>query len=111
MPTTELLRYQPASPEGSWVATGVLQGDAFTSILIGSEITATFDEGRRLSGSAGCNNYNAAYTTEGDTIEILAPSSTKMACLEPEGVMDQEGGVPGGVLPAAAAFRVSGGVL
>ena len=106
----ELLRYRPASPEGSWVATGVLQGDAFTSILIGSEITATFDEDGTLSGSAGCNNYNASYTTDGDTIEIDAPSSTKMACPEPEGVMDQEAAYLA-ALPTAVGFRVSGGML
>jgi heat shock protein HslJ len=106
----ELLRYRAASPEGSWVATGVLQGDAFTSILIGSEITATFDENGALSGSAGCNTYNASYTTDGDTIEIDAPSSTKMACPEPEGVMDQEAAYLA-ALPTAATFRVNGGLL
>jgi heat shock protein HslJ len=105
----ELLRYRPASPEGSWVATGVLQGDAFTSILIGSEITATFTDGT-LSGSAGCNTYNASYTTDGDTMEIDAPSSTKMACPEPEGVMDQEAAYLA-ALPTAVGFRVSGGML
>lgn len=106
----ELLRYRPASPEGSWVATGVLQGDAFTSILIGSEITATFDEDGTLSGSAGCNNYNASYTTEGDAIEIDAPSSTKMACPDPEGILDQEAAYLA-ALPTAVGFRVSGGML
>ena len=106
----ELLRYRSASPEGSWVATGVLQGDAFTSILIGSEITATFDEEGALTGSAGCNTYNAAYTTDGSSIEIDAPSSTKMACSEPEGVMDQEAAYLA-ALPTAVGFRVNGGTL
>jgi heat shock protein HslJ len=106
----ELLRYRPASPEGSWVATGLLQGDAFTSILIGSEITATFDEDGALTGSAGCNTYNSTYTTDGSTIEVDEPSSTRMACPEPEGVMDQEAAYLA-ALPTAAAFRVSGGLL
>jgi heat shock protein HslJ len=92
------------------VATGVLQGDAFTSILIGSEITATFADDGTLSGSAGCNTYDASYTTDGDTIEIDAPSSTKMACPEPEGVMDQEAAYLA-ALPTAATFRVNGGLL
>jgi heat shock protein HslJ len=106
----ELLRYRPASPEGSWVATGLLQGDAFTSLLEGTEITATFDDEGALSGSAGCNNYNASYTTDGSAIEIDAPSSTKMACPEPEGVMDQEAAYLA-ALPNAAAYRVSGSLL
>jgi heat shock protein HslJ len=106
----ELLRYRAASPEGSWVATGLLQGDAFTSLLGGSEITATFDEDGALSGSAGCNTYNASYTTDGGAIEIDAPSSTKMACPEPEGVMDQEAAYLA-ALPTAVGFRASGGML
>jgi len=106
----ELLRYRPASPEGSWVATGLLQGGALTSVVPGSEITATFDEDGALSGSAGCNNYNASYTTDGDAIEIDPPSSTKMACPEPEGVVDQEAAYLA-ALPTAVGFRVSGGML
>ena len=106
----ELLRYRPASPEGSWVATGVLQGDAFTSILIGSEITATFADDGTLSGSAGCNTYNASYTADGDAMEIDPPSSTKMACPEPGGVMDQEAAYLA-ALPTAVGFRVNGGML
>ncbi len=106
----ELLRYRPASPAGSWVATGLLQGDAFTSLLEGTEITASFDDEGALSGSAGCNNYNASYTTDGSAIEIDAPSSTKMACPEPEGVMDQEAAYLA-ALPNAAAYRVSGSLL
>ena len=105
----ELLRYRPASPEGPWAATGLLQGDALTSVLTGSEITATFADDGTLSGSAGCNDYNASYTTDGDTIEIDAPSSTKMACAEPDGVMEQEAAYP--ALPTSVGFRVSGGML
>ncbi|HET9666954.1 MAG TPA: META domain-containing protein, partial [Desertimonas sp.] len=72
----ELLRYGAASPVGDWQATGLLQGDAFTSLLAGTEITASFDEDGALSGSAGCNTYNSTYTTDGGTIEIAEPSST-----------------------------------
>jgi heat shock protein HslJ len=41
---TEVLRYRAATPVGSWQATGLLQGNAFTTLLAGSEITASFDE-------------------------------------------------------------------
>jgi heat shock protein HslJ len=90
----ELLRYGIATPVGSWEATGILQPGALASPLVGTEVTATFGDDGSLSGSAGCNTYNAAYTTDGSSIEIDAPSSTKMACAEPEGVMDQGGGLP-----------------
>jgi heat shock protein HslJ len=106
----ELLRYGAASPVGDWQATGVLQGDAFTSLLEGTEITASFDEDGALSGSAGCNTYNSTYTTDGGTIEIAEPSSTRMACPDPEGVMDQEAAYLA-ALPTAVGFRVERGVL
>ena len=106
----ELLRYQAASPVGDWQAIGLLQGDAFTSLLAGTEITASFDEGGALSGSAGCNTYNSTYTTDGGTIEIAEPSSTRMACPEPEGVMDQEAAYLA-ALPTVVGFRVERGVL
>ena len=41
---------------------------------------------------------------------VHAPSSTKMACPEPEGVMDQEAAYLA-ALPTAVGFRVSGGLL
>lgn len=106
----ELLRYGAASPVGDWQATGLLQGDAFTSLLAGTEITASFDEDGALSGSAGCNTYNSTYTTDGGTVEIAEPSSTRMACPEPEGVMDQEAAYLG-ALPTVVGFRVERGVL
>ena len=40
----ELLRFEAGTPVGSWEATGFLRGDAVTSPIAGSEITATFSE-------------------------------------------------------------------
>ena len=106
----EVLRYGRATPVGDWQATGLLQGDALRSPLEGTEITATFGDDGRLSGSAGCNTYNAGYTTDGGTIQIEAASSTRMLCPEPEGVMDQEAAYLA-ALEEAVTFRVQGGVL
>jgi heat shock protein HslJ len=103
----ELLRYRIATPVGSWEATGILQPGALASPLVGTEVTATFGDDGSLSGSAGCNTYNATYTTDGSSIEIDEPSSTRMACAEPEGVMDQEAAYLA-ALPTAASFRLQG---
>jgi len=65
------------------------------SVVIGTELSALFGEDGTLSGSAGCNNYNAAYevddagAAEGE-ISIGPAASTRMFCGEPEGTMDQE---------------------
>lgn len=60
------------------------------SVIIGTEITANFGEDGQLTGNAGCNNYSAQYETQGDNINIETAEVTEMACLEPEGVMEQE---------------------
>ena len=106
----ELLRYRVATPVGSWEATGIPQGDAFASLLSGTEITASFDEGGELTGSAGCNTYRATYTADRGAIEISAPATTKMACAEPAGIMEQEAAFLL-ALPTAVRYRVEGSTL
>ena len=86
----ELLRYAPASPVGNWQVTGFLRGDAVTSPLVGTELTARFGDDGALTGSAGCNRYTGSYTSDKGAIEITAPASTRKACAEPAGVMEQE---------------------
>lgn len=60
------------------------------SVIQGTEITAYFGEDGQLTGSAGCNNYSAGYEIDGDQIKIGPAAATRMACGEPEGIMEQE---------------------
>jgi len=69
----------------SWV----LMAYRKTSPISGTTITATFEDGQ-VRGSAGCNSYSGSYQVSGDTITVGAVAITEMACLEPEGVMEQE---------------------
>jgi len=65
-------------------------GNGLSPIIAGTEVTATFAAGQ-LSGFAGCNSYNTTYTLD-DEGNFSAPAvvSTRVACEEPKGVMDQE---------------------
>ncbi len=75
----------------SWQVTAYNNGkEAVVSVLNGTEVTLQFGADDRLNGSAGCNTYNAGYTITGSELKISAPASTRMACAEPEGVMEQE---------------------
>jgi len=67
-----------------------VQGNS-QAVLEGTEITATFDgaEGR-VHGSSGCNTYGGDYHISGSELSISALYNTEMACLEPEGIMEQE---------------------
>jgi heat shock protein HslJ len=89
-----LLVFSAASQElggTSWDAVSVNNGkQAMVSLLIGSAIDAEFGEDGTISGSAGCNRYNGPFETEGKQITIGPLASTMMACIEPEGVAEQE---------------------
>jgi heat shock protein HslJ len=106
----ELLRYAAATPVGEWEVTAFLQGDAVSSPVLDTEITASFGSDGTLAGSAGCNTYTATYTTDRGEIEISQPASTRMFCPEPEGVMEQEAAYLA-ALPTAVQFRLDGGSL
>ena len=78
--------------------------------LEGGQVTLVFEDGE-ISGSAGCNSYFGAYTIEGaDGLAFSGIGSTLMACLEPEGIMDQEVQYLE-TLGAATSFRLSDGEL
>jgi heat shock protein HslJ len=75
----------------TWQATVYNNGrGAAVSLIDGSEITAIFGTDGVLSGSAGCNQYRAAYVAKESTIAIQTPAATRKICSEPEGVMRQE---------------------
>lgn len=60
-----------------------------TGPIPGTTITATFEDGQ-VNGSAGCNSYFGSYQVSGDNITMGEVASTLMACMDPEGVMEQE---------------------
>ncbi len=57
--------------------------------IAGKSMTANFD-GKELSGSASCNHYFGAYQIKGDQIRVEGLGWTEMACMDPEGIMEQE---------------------
>ena len=106
----ELLRYEEASPVGDWEVTSFLNGDAVTSPLPGTTMTARFADDGTLTGSSGCNTYQTAFSLGKGSIEIEPAAATQMACAEPDGVMDQEAAYLA-ALPTAVGYRVDGGSL
>lgn len=98
--------------EGSnWEATMVNNGkEAVVSLVAGTSITASFGADGRVAGSAGCNQYTAGFTAADGTIEIGPPVSTRMACGEPQGVMEQETAYLQ-ALEKATSYTIRDGVL
>lgn len=80
-----------------------------TAPLSGTKITVTFED-NTASGSAGCNTYSAAYTSDGSALTFQASAATEMACSAPAGVMEQERRYLG-FLGDVTAYRIDGSQL
>jgi heat shock protein HslJ len=95
---------------GTWYLFNYNNGKgAIQSVTAGSKTTAIFGSNGKLSGSGGCNEYSAAYTTPGTNgITITQPVSTLMACAEP---VNQQETQYFSLLPTAAKYEISGDQL
>jgi len=75
----------PDLEDSEWVLSSLNGG----TLLQDTQITLAFKDGL-AGGFGGCNAYGGSYTREGDALSINEIASTAQACLEPEGVMQQE---------------------
>ena len=71
--------------ESAWTLVS-FNGD---SLIPGSSMTANFEAGE-VNGFASCNHYFGSYQTKGNQIQIDGLGWTEMACMDPEGIMQQE---------------------
>jgi heat shock protein HslJ len=77
-------------------------------LIPGTAITATFEDGQ-VHGSA-CNSYGGSYKVSGDKLTLSDLFMTEMACVEPQGIMEQERQYLE-MLGMAQTFRLSSGQL
>ena len=112
--TVTVTEPEPVDPLAgtSWAATNYYNAatNRMESVLPGTGLTATFSRDGRVSGSAGCNDYQGGYSVDGQSLSILGPSATGRACTEPEGIMEQESAFLN-ALGSAAAFDLEAGQL
>lgn len=95
----------------SWVATGFDDGSqSVTSVLAGTTLTADFGGDGTMTGNSGCNDYSGPYKVTGNQIGIGPLSSTRKACGDPAGVMEQEAQYLA-ALENAEVFVVDGNTL
>ena len=68
-----------------------MQETNLQAVIEGTEITASFNsKDNQVTGSAGCNTYFGNYEINKKQLSVSMLAWTEMACLEPEGVMEQE---------------------
>ena len=80
------------------------------SVIIGTEITANFGEEGEMTGNAGCNDYFGAYEADGENISMGPFGTTRKACQEPEGIMQQESEYLA-ALETAATYKIDGATM
>lgn len=93
----------------NWTLQSFHTGDAVSSLISGTAITAVFGNDGSVTGSAGCNRYFARYTQAGTSLSIGQAGSTKMYC-GAEGVMQQESSYLAS-LARIKTFTISGNQL
>lgn len=96
----------------TWVLISYGEPKYLKSVLPNTEITIEFVSGERtVKGSAGCNSYFGSYEVEGNKLSTPGPIAvTEMACMEPEGIMDQEQDYLT-ILQNAETYRIEGNQL
>jgi heat shock protein HslJ len=95
----------------AWQVTAYNNGrQAVVSPILGTDISANFDADGQVTGNAGCNEYFASYTIDGDTLSIGPVGTTFRLCDSPPGVMEQESEYLA-ALATAATYEVEGNQL
>jgi heat shock protein HslJ len=84
-----------AQPQGlagtAWRVLSYNNGrQAVVSTITGTNLTMAFSGDGRVAGSAGCNNFTAPYTLDGQKLAIGPAAATRRMCASPERVMEQE---------------------
>jgi len=74
--------------------------------LPGKDMTASFNT-KEIRGSASCNTYFGTYRLKGDQISIGELGWTEMACMDPEGIMEQEQAIMK-LISESSSFSIQG---
>jgi heat shock protein HslJ len=95
----------------TWTLTAFNDGQNLVSVQRDTKLYADFKDGN-ISGSGGCNNYNGPFTQDGNNLYLsFGPiASTRMACREPAGVMEQESAYLA-ALSKVARYNINGNRL
>ncbi len=75
----------------TWVLDKYSKAVNIQNVIAGKEVNARFDSpSGKVSGTAGCNSYSAAYQRTVNKISISGLTTTMMSCPIPPGIMQQE---------------------
>jgi heat shock protein HslJ len=87
---TQPLAWTPAATGETWIWAGGATADGKVLAPVKGVAVTLEVAGEAVSGSSGCNRYNGRISFSGDSVAIGPLATTRMACMEPEGLMAQE---------------------
>ena len=95
------------SPVGSWDLTSMtyLSEGSSVTVMPAGVINAIFGQDGKVQGYAGCNQYSAAYTTNGTSMAVSGTVKTTLSC---GGQLDTQERAYLGILGTAARFENTG---
>lgn len=94
----------------TWHLVSFSVNNSVREVIPGTSITAYFNGFSTVTGSSGCNQYTASYTSSQNQLSIGTPASTRMFCESPQGTMDQESSYLAAI-QRASSFTVEGTTL
>lgn len=94
----------------TWYLVTIHEDGKAEPVINGTTITAVFSSEGVVAGSAGCNQYSAAYSGGPDSLTIGSPISTEMYCESPPGIMTQEARYLS-VLQGSGSYRINESLL
>ena len=105
--TLAVLAAQPTTLAGTaWKVVAYNNGrQAAVSVIPGTELTLEFLADGKLRGSGGCNGFNGSFTVKDTGLSIGRLTSTRMACVQPAGRMEQEAAYLAALETATSARR------
>jgi heat shock protein HslJ len=102
-------RLPGAITDSTWELVSLTPAGGSAEDTTGGGITMTFGSENAVSGSGGCNNYRASYTTTGSgSIEFGPVAATLRACPEPQGSREGRFFI---ALDAVTTYRLDGSRL
>ena len=87
LPVVPLVQFE----DRTWVLEQYGKAGSLQDAISGKEVNARFDSSSgKVSGSAGCNSFSAAYQRTMNKVTVNDMVSTKVFCITPAGIMQQE---------------------
>ncbi|MFL7870181.1 MAG: DUF4377 domain-containing protein [Anaerolineales bacterium] len=84
------MAFEASIEDTPWTLWAFAQQAELDDLLAFNQVSALFNsQDSTISGSTGCNRYFSSYTLEGSQVSLDPVATTRMACPEPQAMLEQ----------------------